>query len=110
MASPGPPSVMLGDMDYTTTDLGSITLVTIGVQNRLVNGMASVPSTTEVFPELSRLLNAFRNADKPIVHVIRLYEPGCSDADPIRRDAIERGAQIVAPSTHGAQILAAITG
>ena len=51
---------MLGDMDYTTTDLGPTALVIIDVQNDFVDCVIPVPSTAEIIPELGRVLNAFR--------------------------------------------------
>lgn len=85
-------------------------LVVIDVQNDFVDGAIPVPGTSEVLPRLERLVAAFRAAARPIVHAIRLYEPGSSDADPVRRASIERGARIVAPRTSGAEIPATITG
>lgn len=63
---------MLGDMDYTTIDLGPTALVIIDVQNNFVDCVIPVPGAAEVIPELGRVLNAFRKVDKSIVHVIRL--------------------------------------
>lgn len=97
-------------MDHTSLDWGSAALVVIDVQNDFVNGAMPVPGTAAVLPRLSRLLDAFRRAGMPIVHAVRLYEPGSSDVDPVRREAIEQGARIVAPGTRGAQIPRAVTG
>lgn len=97
-------------MDYTSIEWDHVALIVIDVQNDFVDGAMPVPGTTDVLPQLTRLVDAFRDAGRPTVHAIRLYEPGSSDADPIRRDAIEQGAQIVAPNTQGAQIPASITG
>ena len=82
----------------------------IDVQNDFVGGAMPVPGTTEVSPQLERLVVAFHSAGRPIVHAIRPYEPGSGDADPVRRAAIEQGARIVAPGTSGAEIPATITG
>lgn len=97
-------------MDYTSIEWDHVALIVIDVQNDFIDGAMPVPGTTDVLAQLTRLVDAFRDAGRPIVHAIRLYEPGSSDADPIRRDAIEQGAQIVAPDTHGAQIPEPITG
>ena len=97
-------------MDSTAIEWDAAALVVIDVQNDFVDGVMPVPGTTDVLPRLERLVAAFREARRPIVHAIRLYEPGSSDADPVRRAAIEQGARIVAPGTWGAEIRATITG
>lgn len=43
-----------------------------------------------------------------MVHVIRLYRPGGSDVDLVRRAQIEGGAEIVAPGARGAEIPASL--
>lgn len=97
-------------MDYTSIEWDHVALIVIDVQNDFIDGAMPVPGTTDVLPQLTRLVDAFRDAGRSIVHAIRLYEPGSSDADPIRREAIEQGAQIVVPHTPGAQIPESITG
>lgn len=90
--------------DYTAPDLARSALVLIDVQNDFISGAAPVHGTAEVLPTMARLLRAFRSARRPIVHVIRMYVPGGSDADPPRRAAVEAGQQIAAPHTDGAAI------
>jgi nicotinamidase-related amidase len=41
---------------------------------------------------------------------VRLYEPGGSDVDLVRRSAIEAGAAVVAPGSAGSQIPAEVAG
>ena len=77
--------------DYTSPDLARSALVLIDVQNDFVSGPSQVDGTAERMPEMARLLAAFRAAHRPIVHIVRLYVPGGSDADPPRRAAIEAG-------------------
>ncbi|MGX9673613.1 cysteine hydrolase family protein [Mycobacterium sp. HM-7] len=90
--------------DYTSPDLARSALVLIDVQNDFVAGPSTVDGTAERLPAMARLLDAFRTAHRPIVHIVRLYVPGGSDVDPPRRAAIESGRQIAAPHTDGAAV------
>lgn len=53
---------------------------------------------------MARLANGFRDRGLPILHVVRLYRPDGSNADLVRRQAIERGARIAVPGSAGSQI------
>lgn len=90
--------------DYTSPDLARSALVLIDVQNDFISGPSQVDGTAELLPAMARLLAAFRAAHRPIVHIVRMYVPGGSDADPPRRAAIEAGRQIAAPHTAGAAV------
>jgi nicotinamidase-related amidase len=57
-----------------------------------------------VLPRLRDLATAFRAAARPVVHIVRLYEPGGSDVDLLRRATVEAGARVVAPHSDGSQI------
>ncbi|NLG54767.1 MAG: cysteine hydrolase [Rhodococcus sp.] len=91
--------------DYVAPHWGSAALVVIDVQQDFLDdGDSPIPGTSDVLPQLTALVQAFRAASRPIVHVVRLYEPGGSDIDLIRRDAVEQGLRVVAPGSDGAQI------
>ncbi|KXO91875.1 cysteine hydrolase [Tsukamurella pulmonis] len=90
--------------DYTAPHWDRSALVLIDVQNDFVSGAAPIPGTAESVPAMARLAAAFRAAGRPVVHVIRLYVPGGSDVDPVRRSAVEAGARIAAPGSAGAGI------
>ncbi|ADG78634.1 Isochorismatase hydrolase OS=Tsukamurella paurometabola (strain ATCC 8368 / DSM / CCUG 35730/ CIP 100753 / JCM 10117 / KCTC 9821 / NBRC 16120 / NCIMB 702349/ NCTC 13040) OX=521096 GN=Tpau_2022 PE=4 SV=1 [Tsukamurella paurometabola] len=94
--------------DYTSPHWDRAALVLIDVQNDFVDGAASVPGTRAALPAMARLLAAFRAAHRPVVHVVRLYVPGGSDVDPLRRSAIESGIRIAAPGTAGADVAASL--
>ncbi|UOR02462.1 cysteine hydrolase [Leucobacter allii] len=80
-------------------------LVVIDLQRDFLDGGASpISGTSEVVPGVARLTAAFRQAGRPIAHVIRFYKPGESDVDLPRRAIIEAGARIVAPGSMGADI------
>ncbi|REJ06238.1 cysteine hydrolase [Microbacterium bovistercoris] len=97
-------------MTYTSIEWDRAALIVVDVQNDFVDGTTPVPGTANVLPVLTELLDVFRAARRPIAHVIRLYVPGGSDVDPVRRAHIESGLQIVSPGSRGAAIPAQLTG
>jgi nicotinamidase-related amidase len=91
--------------DYTRPDFGAIALVTIDVQNDFLDGQPfEIPGTTQALPAMRRLVEAFRRARLPIIHMVRLYESDGSNAELCRRPILEQGATLVCPGTSGAQI------
>lgn len=96
--------------DYLSPVWDRSALLIIDVQGDFVDGPAAVAGTAERIAPMVRLASAFRAAGRPIVHVIRLYRPGDSDVDAVRRAGVEAGARLVAPNTAGAQIPRELTG
>jgi len=93
--------------EYTRPDPERAALLTIDVQNdfTLPRAPAEIEGTAEAVPEMRRLVEGFRDADAPIVHVVRLYLADGSNVDRCRRDAVERGAETVRPGTEGAELV-----
>lgn len=92
-------------MNYTSPRWGSAALVVIDLQRDFLDdGRSAIPGTSAVVGRVAQLAEAFRRAGRPIVHVVRLYEPGGSDVDLVRRDLVEGGAEVVVPGTEGSQI------
>lgn len=83
--------------EYTSPEFSRSALLTIDLQRDFVAGIAG---TAEVLPAVRRLTDAFREAGRPIVHVVRLYLPDGSNADLCRRTL--RG--MVAPHSPGSQL------
>lgn len=96
--------------DYTAPHWDRSALVLIDVQNDFVDGATPIAGTAELLPAMARLARAFRDAGRPVVHVVRLYVPGGSDVDPVRRSAVEAGARIAAPGSAGSEVPAALLG
>ena len=95
--------------DYLIPHWPRSALVVIDVQNDFLDdGPAAIRGTTAILPRVAELAAAFRTAGRPVVHVVRLYEPGGSDVDLLRRDAVEGGAVMAAPGTPGSQIPAVL--
>lgn len=95
-------------MSYTSPNWHTSALITIDTQNdfTLPDAPARIAGTTDVLPNMQRLLDAYRAAELPIVHVVRLYKADGSNVDICRREAVEQGARIAAPDTVGAELVA----
>jgi nicotinamidase-related amidase len=91
---------------YTRPLAGSAALVLIDVQRDFYADDAPLPidGTEAALPAMARLATEFRGRALPIVHVVRLYRPDGSNADIVRKLAIERGARIAVPGSAGSQI------
>lgn len=93
--------------EYTRPDPEDAALLTIDVQNdfTLPDAPAKIQGTDDAVPQMVRLVEAFRAAGLPIIHVVRLYRADGSNVDQCRRQAIEDGAEIVRPGTEGAELV-----
>jgi nicotinamidase-related amidase len=91
---------------YTRPLPGSAALVVIDVQRDFyaVDAPLPVAGTAAAIPAMARLATEFRDRALPIVHVVRLYRPDGSNADIVRKLAIEQGARIAVPGSTGSQI------
>jgi nicotinamidase-related amidase/8-oxo-dGTP pyrophosphatase MutT (NUDIX family) len=94
--------------DHVSPQWSRSALLLIDVQLDFVSGSSIVDGTADRVPMMARLAAAFRAAHRPVIHIVRLYVPGDSDVDAVRRSAVEDGALIVAPGTPGAQIPSAV--
>ena len=97
-------------MSYTSPNWNTSVLITIDTQNdfSLPNAPAEIVGTSQVLPNMVRVLEAYRQKGLPIIHVIRLYKEDGSNVDICRREAIENGAKIAAPHTDGAELVSEI--
>ena len=92
-------------MDYAAPDFGSAALVTIDVQVDTLDGQPSeVAGTSAVVPRITALAAGFRDANQPIVHIVRLYRSDGSNVDLCRRAAVEGGAAVFAVGSSGSQL------
>ena len=92
-------------MDYLAPDFSSAALVTIDTQvDTLDDQPLAVPGTAAVVPRIAALAAAFREAGRPIIHIVRLYRPDGSNVDLCRRAAVQAGARILAPGSSGSQL------
>jgi nicotinamidase-related amidase len=90
---------------YTTPEFASAALLTIDAQcDVLDDGAFPIPGTSAALPAMRRLVDSFREAQLPIVHIVRLYERDGGNAEPCRRQLLARGAQLVIRGTQGCQL------
>jgi nicotinamidase-related amidase len=98
-------------MDYTAPVWENSALLVIDVQQDFLDaGVHPIAGTSAVLPQLSAMVRAFRAASRPVVHIVRLSEPGGSDVDLPRRAAIEAGLGFLAPGSPGSQLVPAVLG
>ena len=92
---------------YTAPDLATSALVTIDTQRDTLDGGAlEVAGTTAALGAMALLGSAFRRGGRPIVHIVRIYEPDGANVDLCRRGAVEAGARILATGAPGTEIAA----
>src|ERR1700749_1413376 len=84
-----------------------IALITIDAQRDFIlpSAPASVGGAFSTVPAMGRMIDAFREANAPIVHTVRLYRCNGSNVDLCHRAAIEAGQRIVMPGTSGAELI-----
>jgi nicotinamidase-related amidase len=90
---------------YTDPDFATAALVTIDTQRDVLDGgPLEIPGTSAALEQMRLRAQEFGEAGKPIVHVVRLYEPDGSNVDLCRRRAVQNGARILATGTPGSQL------
>jgi len=92
-------------MGYTEPNFANAALITIDTQRDVLDGAPlEIPGTSAALPAMRALAQAFREARRPIVHIVRLYELDGSNVDACRREAVEGGARMFAPGAPGSQL------
>jgi len=95
----------MDERDYTRPEFNAAALVIIDTQAGFLDGSAlEIPGTTPALPAMQRLAQAFRRAYKPIVHIVRIYQPDGQNVDLCRRSAVECGAEMILEDTPDCQI------
>jgi len=91
---------------YTRPLPRSAALLLIDVQRDFYADDAPMPieGTAAAIPAMARLATEFRDRALPIVHIVRFYRTDGSNADMVRKLAIERGARMAVPGSAGSQI------
>lgn len=93
--------------EYTDPRFARSALITIDTQNdfTLDNAPAHIAGTADIVPNIVRLLDLYRKRGLPIIHVVRLYLRDGSNVELCRKQTIEGGKEIVAPESHGAELV-----
>lgn len=92
--------------EYTRPDYNKIALVTIDLQNDTLPGAPlEVKGTKEAVPGIIQLLRLFRDRDKSIIHIVRLYNKDGKNVDISRKHKIENGMRALIEGSHGAELV-----
>ena len=80
-------------------------MITIDTTRDVLDGQSlEIPGTSAILPAMTLLLDAFRRAHRPIVHIVRLYRSDGSNVDLCRRSLVENGAAILSPGSAGSEL------
>ena len=91
---------------YTEPEWSKSALITIDTQCDTLDGQPfEIPGTSAIIPRMKGLLQAYRDAEKNIIHIVRIYKADGSNVDLCRREMIERGAALVLAGSPGCQIV-----
>jgi nicotinamidase-related amidase len=93
---------------FTSADWRNAALLTIDTQNdfTLSNSPFAITGTFEIVAKMRQVLHAFRSTGRPIIHVIRIYNPDGSNVDLCRKRAVgELGRKLVIAGTQGAELV-----
>jgi nicotinamidase-related amidase len=83
----------------------SVALITIDVQVDTLDGQPfEIPGTTAASERIEALANAFRATDRPVVHVVRIYLPDGSNAEPFRRGMVSGDVPMLWPDAPGTEL------
>ncbi len=97
----------MSDDPFTEPDFAAAALVTIDTQRDVLDGGPfEIAGTSAALGPMRELAHAFRRAERPIVHIVRLYEPGGANADLCRRAMLERGVRALEPGEPGSELAA----
>lgn len=81
-------------------------LVTIDVQrDTLCAGPLGAARADDVAPQVAALVEGFRRARLPVVHVVRLYLADGSNAEACRRELVSGDVPVLRPGTPGRLLL-----
>lgn len=101
----------MNDRRYTAPEFAAGALITIDTQRDVLDGQPlEIPGTSAALPAMGRLLEAFRRARAPIVHIVRLYRADGSNVDLCRRGLVEDGAAILTPGSAGSELAPELLG
>ena len=91
--------------EYTSPDYSNMALVTIDVQNDFLPGASlEVKDILEIIPRIIQLLRLFRERNKLIVHIVRLYNEDGTNVDICRKRMIENGIRALVGGSAGAEL------
>ncbi|RDD61659.1 cysteine hydrolase family protein [Ferruginivarius sediminum] len=94
-------------VDYTMPERAHTALLTVDAQRDYFAQQSPVRSTGcgQVREPLRQVVEAFREQQLPIFHLIRFYRADASNVDLCRRKAVEEGMRVLMPGSMGAELI-----
>jgi nicotinamidase-related amidase len=90
---------------YTDPQWSRSALITIDTQCDTLDGQSfEIPGTSAILPRIKALLKAFRDGERPIVHIVRIYKADGANVDLCRKALVERGAALVLAGSPGCRL------
>jgi nicotinamidase-related amidase len=90
---------------YTEPEWSNCALITMDTQCDTLDGQPfAIPGTSAILPRMRAMLEAFRSAEKPIIHIVRIYKADGSNADLCRRESVEQGLALLLAGSSGCQL------
>ena len=94
---------------YTKANFERSALITIDTQCDTLDGQPfEIPGTSAVLPNIRRVLDAYRIARRPIVHIVRIYKKDASNVELCRKETIENGTELLLENTPGCELAPAM--
>jgi len=90
---------------FTAPEWSISALITIDTQRDTLDGQPfDIPGTSTILPRMTALLQAYRNAKKPIIHMVRIYKSDGANVDLCRKELVKQGAALVLAGSSGSQL------
>lgn len=91
---------------YTQPQWSKSALLTIDVQEDFTrpDAPAYIKGTDTILSPIQKLLQYYRNINKPIFHIVRFYKTDGTNVDICRKKSIGEGQNIVSPGSDGAEL------
>jgi nicotinamidase-related amidase len=90
---------------YTEPEWSNAALITMDTQCDTLDGQPfEIPGTSAILPRMRTLLEAFRTAGKPIIHIVRIYQADGSNVDLCRKELVEQGLALILAGSSGCQL------
>jgi len=93
------------NMDSSEPVFARSALLTIDIQNDVLAGKPlPVTGVAAILPRVRLLLDVFRDAAWPVIHVVRIYLRDGGNVEPCRREAVRTGGGYLLAGGEGVQI------
>jgi nicotinamidase-related amidase len=92
-------------MKYTEPNFKSSAVITIDTQCDTLDGQPlEIPGTSAALPKIKMILDAYREKNMPIVHIVRIYKKDGINVDLCRKETVENGTQMLIERSSGCEL------